>query len=148
MKFLILNGPNINMLGIREPEIYGEETYDALVEKVKEHAEEIGVEVEFFQSNHEGALIDEIQRAYFSQVDGIVFNPAGYTHTSIALADAVKAVSIPTGEVHISFVSERETYRQISFVRAVAIDTVEGQGLNGYLIAMDALKNHLINNEG
>ena len=91
MKFLILNGPNINMLGIREPEIYGEETYDALVEKVKEHAEEIGVEVEFFQSNHEGALIDEIQRAYFSQVDGIVFNPAGYTHTSVALADAVKA---------------------------------------------------------
>ena len=82
MKFLILNGPNINMLGIREPEIYGEETYDALVEKVKEHAEEIGVEVEFFQSNHEGALIDEIQRAYFSHVDGIVFNPAGYTHTS------------------------------------------------------------------
>lgn len=148
MKFLILNGPNINMLGIREPEIYGEETYDALVEKVKEHAEEIGVEVEFFQSNHEGALIDEIQRAYFSHVDGIVFNPAGYTHTSIALADAVKAVSIPTAEVHISYVSERETYRQISFVRAVAIDTVEGQGLNGYLIAMDALKNHLINNEG
>ena len=92
MKFLILNGPNIIMLGIREPEIYGEETYDALVEKVKEHAEEIGVEVEFFQSNHEGALIDEIQRAYFSQVDGIVFNPAGYTHSSIALADAVKAV--------------------------------------------------------
>ena len=108
----------------------------------------LGVEVEFFQSNHEGALIDEIQRAYFSQVDGIVFNPAGYTHTSVALADAVKAVSIPTVEVHISYVSERETYRQISFVRAVAIDTVEGQGLNGYLIAMDALKNHLINNEG
>lgn len=148
MKFLILNGPNINMLGIREPEIYGRETYDTLVEKVKEHAEEIGVDVEFFQSNHEGALIDEIQRAYFSHVDGIVFNPAGYTHTSIALADAVKTVSIPTVEVHISYVSERESYRQISFVRAVAIDTVEGQGLNGYLIAMDALKNHLINNEG
>ena len=147
MKFLILNGPNINMLGIREPEIYGEETYDALVEKVKEHAEEIGVEVEFFQSNHEGALIDEIQRAYFSHVDGIVFNPAGYTHTSVAILDALKAVGLPTVEVHISYVSERETYRQISFVRAVAIDTVEGQGLNGYLIAMDALKNHLINNE-
>ena len=150
MKFLIINGPNLNMLGIREPDQYGNETYEMLLEKIKKHcAEDLdGVECEFYQSNHEGALIDEIQRAYFSQVDGIVFNPAGYTHTSVALADAVKAVSIPTVEVHISYVSERETYRQISFVRAVAIDTVEGQGLNGYLIAMDALKNHLVNNEG
>ena len=148
MKILVLNGPNINMLGIREPQIYGNRTYSDLVRTIKNYCDEKDITVEFFQSNHEGALIDEIQRAYFSQVDGIVFNPAGYTHTRIALADAVKAVSIPTVEVHISYVSERETYRQISFVRAVAIDTVEGQGLNGYLIAMDALKNHLINNEG
>ena len=148
MKILVLNGPNINMLGIREPQIYGNRTYSDLVRTIKNYCDEKDITVEFFQSNHEGALIDEIQRAYFSQVDGIVFNPAGYTHTSIALADAVKAVSIPTVEVHISYVSERETYRQISFVRAVAIDTVEGQGLGGYLIAMDALKNHLINNEG
>ena len=148
MKVYVIHGPNMNMLGIREPDIYGRQTYDDLVEYIRARCEENGMEPEFFQSNHEGALIDEIQRAYFSQVDGIVFNPAGYTHTSVALADAVKAVSIPTVEVHISYVSERETYRQISFVRAVAIDTVEGQGLNGYLIAMDALKNHLINNEG
>lgn len=149
MKIIVINGPNLNMLGIREPDKYGNETYDMLLAKITDYcrANFGDLECEFFQSNHEGALIDEIQRAYFSQVDGIVFNPAGYTHTSIALADAVKAVSIPTVEVHISYVSERETYRQISFVRAVAIDTVEGQGLNGYLIAMDALKNHLINNE-
>ena len=148
MKVYVIHGSNMNMLGIREPDIYGRQTYDDLVEYIRARCEENGMEPEFFQSNHEGTLIDEIQRAYFSRVDGIVFNPAGYTHTSIALADAVKAVSIPTVEVHISYVSERETYRQISFVRAVAIDTVEGQGLNGYLIAMDALKNHLINNEG
>ena len=148
MQLLILNGPNLNLLGLREPAIYGTQNYAALEAFCKDACREAGFDCEVFQSNHEGALIDEIQRAYFSQVDGIVFNPAGYTHTSIALADAVKAVSIPTVEVHISYVSERETYRQISFVRAVAIDTVEGQGLNGYLIAMDALKNHLINNEG
>ena len=148
MKILIINGPNLNLLGLREPAIYGTQNYAALEAFCKDACREAGFDCEVFQSNHEGALIDEIQRAYFSQVDGIVFNPAGYTHTSIALADAVKAVSIPTVEVHISYVSERETYRQISFVRAVAIDTVEGQGLNGYLIAMDALKNHLINNEG
>ena len=145
---LVIHGPNLNLLGERDPAFYGNVKFDKLNEMILERAEALGLNCEIFQSNHEGALIDEIQRAYFSQVDGIVFNPAGYTHTSVALADAVKAVSIPTVEVHISFVSERETYRQISFVRAVAIDTVEGQGLNGYLIAMDALKNHLINNEG
>lgn len=139
MKILVLNGPNINMLGIREPEIYGKETYDTLVEKVKSHAKKVGVEVEFFQSNHEGALIDEIQNAYFSHVDGIVFNPAGYTHTSVALADAIKGVAIPTVEVHISHVNEREKFRKISYVKAVAVDTVEGKGLDGYLDAIDFL---------
>lgn len=147
MKFLILNGPNINMLGVREPEIYGRETYDTLVEKVKTHAKEIGVEVEFLQSNHEGALIDEIQRAYFSHIDGIVFNPAGYTHTSVALHDAIKGVAIPTVEVHISKVNEREDFRKISFIKSVAIATVEGRGLDGYLVATDILKNHIESNE-
>ena len=109
MKLLVLNGPNINMLGIREPDIYGKRTYENLKNLVSEHAKEIGVEVEFFQSNHEGALIDEIQKAYFDKVDGIVFNPAGYTHTSVAIADAIKGVNIPTVEVHISEVDKRES---------------------------------------
>lgn len=139
MKFLILNGPNINMLGIREPEIYGEETYDALVEKVKEHAEEIGVEVEFFQSNHEGALVDRIQQAYWEKADGIVINPGAYTHTSVALLDAVNAVRIPTAEVHISDVAKREEFRQVSYIRKACCFTVMGHGTDGYLEALDYL---------
>ena len=107
MKFLILNGPNINMLGIREPEIYGRQSYEDLVNLIKKHAAEIGVEVEFYQSNHEGDLVDAIQKAYFDHIDGIVFNPAAYTHTSVAIADAVKGVGIPTVEVHISEVSKK-----------------------------------------
>lgn len=139
MKFLILNGPNINMLGIREPEIYGEETYDTLVEKVKEHAEEIGVEVEFFQSNHEGALVDRIQQAYWEKADGIVINPGAYTHTSVALLDAVNAVRIPTAEVHISDVAKREEFRQVSYIRKACCFTVMGHGTDGYLEALDYL---------
>lgn len=139
MKFLILNGPNINMLGIREPQIYGTATYDDLVLTVQRHAEELGVEVEFVVSNHEGELVDAIQKAFFTHVDGIVFNPAAYTHTSIAIADAVKAVGIPTVEVHISDVDAREEFRRISYIRACAMTCISGKGLAGYTLAMDAL---------
>ena len=138
MKLLVLNGPNLNMLGVREPEIYGKETYDDLCRMVKEHAEKRGVEVSLYQSNHEGDLIDRIQMAY-GEIDGIVFNPGGYTHTSVALADAVKAVGIPTVEVHISDVANREDFRQVSYIRAACIATVAGHGLKGYLEAMDLL---------
>lgn len=138
MKLLVLNGPNLNMLGVREPAIYGKETYDDLCRMIKEHAEKRGVEVSLYQSNHEGDLIDRIQMAY-GDVDGIVFNPGGYTHTSVALLDAVKAVGIPTVEVHISDVSSREDFRQISYIRAACIATVAGHGLKGYLEAMDLL---------
>ena len=139
MKILVLNGPNMNMLGIREPEIYGKETYEDLVNRISDHAEKLGVQVSFFQSNHEGDLVDAIQKAYFDKMDGIIFNPAAYTHTSVAIADAVKAVGIPTVEVHISDVSSRESSRQISFVRTVCVKTVTGMGLSGYNAAMDFL---------
>lgn len=139
MKIFVLNGPNINILGIREPEIYGRQSYDELCALIKEHAEELGVQVEFYQSNHEGDLVDEIQRAYFDGVDGIVFNPAAYTHTSVAIADAVKGVGIPTVEVHISEVSEREAFRQVSYIRDVAVKTITGRGFAGYTDAMDFL---------
>ena len=139
MKLLILNGPNINLLGIREPEIYGKASYDELCRLVREHAAERGVEVTFFQSNHEGALVDAIQQAYFDKIDGIVFNPAAYTHTSIAIADAVKGVGIPTVEVHISDPSKREAFRQVSYVRTAAVCSIAGEGLDGYLHAMDVL---------
>lgn len=139
MKFLILNGPNINILGIREPDIYGRQTYDDLVKLIKCHAEELGVEVEFVQSNHEGDLVDAIQDAYFSHTDGIVFNPAAYTHTSVAIADAVKGVGIPTVEVHISDVSKRESFRQVSYISAAAVKTIAGHGLDGYNQALDFL---------
>ena len=139
MKILVLNGPNINMLGIREPGIYGKESYGYLVDMLKKHADEKGVEVSFYQSNHEGALVDAIQQAYYDKVDGIVFNPAAYTHTSIAIADALKAVSIPTVEVHISDVSAREDFRQISYIRDIAVRTITGKGLEGYRLAFDFL---------
>ena len=138
MKLLVLNGPNLNMLGIREPAIYGAETYPELCRRVKEHAEKRGIDVALYQSNHEGDLIDRIQMAY-GEIDGIVFNPGGYTHTSVALCDAVKAVGIPTVEVHISDVASREDFRQVSYVRAACIATVAGHGLKGYLEAMDLL---------
>ena len=138
MKLLVINGPNLNLLGIREPAIYGAETYAELCRRVKEHAEERGVDVELYQSNHEGDLIDRIQLAY-GTIDGIVINPGGYTHTSVALLDAVKAVGIPTVEVHISDVASRENFRQVSYIRLACIATIAGHGLNGYLEAMDLL---------
>ena len=139
MKILVLNGPNINFLGIREPQIYGSQTYNDLLEKIKAYAEKKCVDVSFFQSNHEGALVDAIQQAYFDKIDGIVINPAAYTHTSVAILDALKAVSIPTVEVHISKVEERDSFRQISYVRQVAVKTITGKGFNGYIEAIDAL---------
>lgn len=138
MKILVINGPNLNMLGIREPGIYGSENYNSLLEKISAHAEKNSVSVEFFQSNHEGALIDKIQEA-FGVFDGIVINPGAYTHTSIALLDAVKAVGIPTVEVHISDVSKREDFRQISYIRLGCVASVIGKGTDGYLEAMDIL---------
>lgn len=139
MKILILNGPNMNMLGIREPEIYGEQTYDDLVDMIREHAVKRNVEVSFVQSNHEGVLVDAIQEAYFNRTDGIVFNPAAYTHTSIAIADAMKAVRIPTVEVHVSEPDEREEFRRVSMIRDLVVYRVAGQGLQGYLTALDYL---------
>ena len=139
MKILVINGPNINMLGIREPQTYGKERYSSLCAKIIAHANERGVEVEIYQSNHEGDLVDKIQAAYNDAVEGIVINPGAYTHTSIAILDAVKAVSIPTVEVHISNVSEREDFRQISYIRLACIATIQGKGLDGYLEAMDLL---------
>lgn len=142
MKFLVLNGPNLNMLGIREPEHYGKETYEDLENKVISYCNENGVECECFQSNHEGALVDKIQEAY-GVFDGIIFNPAAYTHTSVAILDAVKSVSIPTVEVHISKVEEREDFRQISYIRLVAKKTITGLGTDGYLRAVDFLLDYL-----
>lgn len=138
MKILVINGPNINMLGIREPGIYGSENFETLCKNVKAHAKEKGIEVELFQSNHEGDLVDAIQKAY-GTADGIVINPGAYTHTSIAILDAVKAVGIPTVEVHISAVEKREDFRQVSFIRSACVKTITGHGIKGYLEAMDFL---------
>ena len=138
MKILILNGPNINMLGIREPGIYGSESYGELCRLAEEKAMELGVGLEIYQTNHEGCLVDKIQEAY-GKIDGIVFNPGAYTHTSIAILDALKAVSIPTVEVHISDVSKREDFRQISYIRPVCAKTITGHGIMGYIEAMDFL---------
>ena len=143
MKLLIVNGPNLNLLGLREPDVYGSRNYAELVRMIDRHAVELGVECAVFQSNHEGAIVDRIQQAYYEGVDGIVINPAAYTHTSVALLDALKAVSIPTVEVHISNVSAREDFRQISYVRLAAIATIAGKGFEGYLEAMDLLKERL-----
>ena len=142
MRLLILNGPNLNMLGIREPDIYGKETYATLCEKIEVYAKKIGVEVEIYQSNHEGDLVDKIQQSY-EGFDGIVINPAAYTHTSVALLDALKAVGKPCVEVHISDVSKREDFRQISYVRLAAELTITGHGIDGYLEAMDFLKGEI-----
>ena len=138
MKILVLNGPNLNMLGIREPGIYGSETYRDLLEKIAAHAQTRGVSVDFFQSNHEGALVDRIQEAY-GNTDGIIINPGAYTHTSIELLDAVKAVGIPTVEVHISDVARREPFRSVSYIRAACVGSIIGHGTDGYLEAMDLL---------
>lgn len=141
MKLLVINGPNLNMLGIREPGIYGAETYETLLQKIQNHCAQKGIEVEFFQSNHEGALVDAIQGA-FGKMDGIVINPGAYTHTSIAILDAVKAINLPTVEVHISDVSKREDFRQVSYIRAACIKTIAGRGTDGYLEAIDFLEAH------
>ena len=138
MKILVINGPNLNMLGIREPAIYGSENYNTLLEKISAHAKEKDVEVDFYQSNHEGALVDKIQEA-FGVFDGIVINPGAYTHTSIALLDAVKSVGIPTVEVHISDVSKREDFRRISYIRLGCVASVIGKGTDGYLESVDIL---------
>lgn len=142
MKILVLNGPNMNMLGIRQPEIYGKATYADLMEMIEQEAEKLGVDISFFQSNHEGALVDAIQQAYFDKVDGIIINPAAYTHTSVALLDAVKAVGIPTVEVHVSDPDGREEFRRVSYIRAACAATIKGKGLPGYLEALGYLVQH------
>ena len=139
MHILVINGPNLNMLGIREPDIYGKNTYTDLCRIIEAKAEEIGITVELFQSNHEGAIVDKIQEAY-QKADGIVINPAAYTHTSVAILDALKAVAIPTCEVHISDVDAREEFRKISYVGLYAEKKFAGYGFDGYTMAMDYLK--------
>ena len=143
MKFLVLNGPNINFLGIREPGIYGKSTYNDLMQTVTDYAVTRGVEIEFYQSNCEGALVDAIQKAYYDKVDGIVFNPAAYTHTSVAILDAVKAVSIPTVEVHLSDVNSRDEFRKVSYIRQAAIAMFCGHGFASYTMAIDCLIDHI-----
>ena len=138
MRILVLNGPNLNMLGIREPEIYGSESYAKLIALIEAHCKEKGVDVDIRQSNHEGELVDIIQQA-LGAFDGIVFNPAAYTHTSVALLDAIKAVGLPTVEVHISDPDSREEFRRISYVRTACVATIQGQGFKGYLEAIDLL---------
>ena len=129
------------MLGIREPDVYGKETYKDLQNLILENAQ--GVEIEFYQSNHEGDLVDKIQDAFFSGVDGIIFNPAAYTHTSVAILDALKATKTPCVEVHISKVEERDAFRQVSYVREACIKTITGEGLYGYVLALEFLKEYL-----
>ena len=138
MKILVINGPNLNLLGIREPDIYGKKTYSDLVDLINETARELGVEVEVFQSNHEGDIVDKIGEAYVG-ADGIVINPAAYTHTSVAILDALKAVGLPAVEVHISDVGKREDFRQISYVRAACASSIVGHGLEGYAEAIKFL---------
>lgn len=139
MKVLVINGPNLNMLGIREPDHYGKETYGDLVNKIEQYCKEKNICCECYQSNHEGCLVDKIQEAY-GKYDGIVINPGAYTHTSIAILDAVKSVMIPTVEVHISKVEEREDFRQISYIRKACVKTITGLGTDGYLRAIDFLE--------
>ena len=139
MKILVINGPNLNMLGIREPSHYGTETFDSLCTRIKEYAVSTGNDITQYQSNHEGDLVDKIQEAYFTEVDGIVINPGAYTHTSVALRDAVSSVKIPTVEVHISDVDSREDFRKISYIRDVCVKTISGHGVNGYFEAIDYL---------
>lgn len=138
MKILVINGPNLNMLGVREPDIYGRTTYADVQKIIADHCEQRGVEVEVFQSNHEGAIVDKIQAAY-DNADGIVINPAAYTHTSVAILDALKSVALPAVEVHISDVTKREDFRQISYAGMTCFEHIIGKGIEGYLIAIDAL---------
>ena len=139
MKLLVINGPNLNMLGIREKNIYGAETYEDLKKLIEKTFAEKGIEGEIYQSNHEGALVDRIQQAYFDGTDAIVINPAAYTHTSVAILDALKAVSLPAVEVHISDVREREDFRQISYAGKACEKTIMGKGFQGYVEAIEYL---------
>ncbi len=142
-KILIINGPNINFVGIRQKEIYGNKTYLDLVSECEKHASLIGVNLEVYQSNHEGDIIDKIQEAYFEKVDGIIINGGGYTHTSIAIMDALKGSAIPTIEVHLSNIYEREEYRHVSYIKKTSIHSIIGKGFDGYIEAMDYLKEYL-----
>lgn len=141
MKILVINGPNLNMLGIREKNLYGAQTYEHLLEMIRTYGEKAGHEISFFQSNHEGALVDAIQGAY-GMMDGIVINPGAYTHTSIALLDAVKAVSIPTVEVHITNIFEREDFRHISYIAKGCVHSIYGHGFEGYIEAIQFLEQY------
>lgn len=140
MKILVINGPNLNLLGLREPEIYGTGNYSDLCEMIYKYCFENGFEAEIFQSNFEGEIVERIQKAY-GKFDGIVINPAAYTHTSVAILDALKAVGLPTVEVHISKVDEREAFRQISFIRDYCVKSIIGEGFDGYISAIKVLKN-------
>ncbi len=142
IKLLIINGPNLNMLGIREPEIYGDKSYHDLLEFLKKSAEELDIEISTFQSNHEGDIVDRIQQAY-GKVQGLIINPAAYTHTSIAIPDAIKSVGLPAVEVHISDISKREPYRQVSYVKDACLKNFAGFGFEGYTMAMAFLKDHI-----
>lgn len=137
MKILVINGPNINMLGIREKEIYGSKSYDDLIDFIKNAAREKGIETEFYQSNHEGSIVDRIQKAYFENFDGIIINPAAYTHTSIAILDALKAVCIKTVEVHLSDITSREDFRKSSLISKVCEKAIVGKGFEGYREALN-----------
>ncbi|MBP2025691.1 type II 3-dehydroquinate dehydratase [Peptoniphilus stercorisuis] len=144
MKLLVVNGPNINLLGLREPKIYGNKNYCDLLRYLEKLQSELNIKIDHFQSNHEGDIVDTIQDSY-KKYDGIVINPAAYTHTSVAILDALKAVNIPTVEVHISKVSERENFRQINFIREYVIKSFEGFGIEGYKYAIEYLKDYLNN---
>lgn len=143
MKILVINGPNLNFLGIREPEIYGSKTYKDLCDLINNHANIEEIDIEIFQSNHEGVIVDKIQQAYYDKVDGIVINPAAYTHTSVAILDALKSVNVPTVEVHISDINEREEFRKHSYISLAAIKQIKGLGFNGYIEAMKYLKAYI-----
>lgn len=138
MKILVINGPNLNMLGVREPDVYGKENYKDLIDTINEKANAQGIDIEIFQSNHEGEIVDKIQAAY-ENVDAIIINPAAYTHTSIAILDALKAIMIPTVEVHLSDIEKREEFRKFSYVSLVAEKTICGKGFGGYIEAIDYL---------
>lgn len=139
MKILVINGPNLNFLGIREKNLYGANTYLDLCNLINEHAKKKGIEIEVFQSNHEGAIVDKIQDAYFKNVDGIIINAGAYTHTSIAILDALKSVQIKTVEVHITDINKREEFRKLSYIKEVATESIIGHGIQGYIEAIDFL---------
>ncbi len=143
MKFLVINGPNLNLLGLREPDIYGNQSFEALERFIRESCEKEEVDCTLFQHNHEGAIVDEIQKAY-GVYDGIIINPAAYTHTSVAILDALKAVAIPTVEVHLSDISAREPFRNHSYVSLAAIRTIKGKGFDGYREAVTVLKEYIL----